>query len=257
MTPVAVGVVDVAAARIEFEVGITGGIAGAANANAAPKRKDARVEDVAFIRPFRLEARTEDEDFPQVTAGGVEPSAGRGGEGRDLGGAGFDQIGEIVDAIDGKYVTAIAGAGEQTSVPIEAESVDEIFVGGPQARRRTIGRDAINFGAAGSADSGRGKRRRGGSCGDGDVAAGWGRVLPRCDRDAHSRGRSSGVLLSRSGGVDIAVAVDGEGGNFFLGRAVENERFAIWSDAIDQPAAIGAGNQIPFGICLLYTSRCV
>ena len=91
------------------------------------------VEDIAFVRAFRLGAGTEDKNLPQVAAGGIESSAGRGSEGGDLRGAGLDQIGEIVDAVDGENVAAIAGAGEQASALIEAESVDEIFVRSPQA----------------------------------------------------------------------------------------------------------------------------
>ena len=193
--------------------------------------------------------------FPQVAAGSVETSARRGGKSGDLCGARLDQIGEIVDAVDGENVAAIAGAREQASVRIEAESVDEIFVGTPQARRGAVGRNAINLGAAGSAGTGSGKGRRhhgrGRSWGDGEIAAGCrcGGVLRwRCDHDAHLRRRGSGTLLSRGSGVNIAHAVDGERGNFFLGRAVENERVAIRRDAIDQTAAIGAGNQVSLGI---------
>ena len=62
------------------------------------------------------------------------------------------------------------------------------------------------------------------------------------------RHRRAGPLLSRSGGVDIARVVDSERCNFFFGRAVEHERFAIRRDAVDQPAAIGTGNQVSFGI---------
>src|ERR1019366_2963050 len=47
---------------------------------------------------------------------------------------------------------------------------------------------------------------------------------------------------------DIARAVDSERCNLFFGRAVENKRFAIRRDAIDQPAAIGTGNQVAFGL---------
>ena len=56
------------------------------------------------------------------------------------------------------------------------------------------------------------------------------------------------MLLARCSGVDIAFAVDGERGNFFPGRAVENERFAIRRDPVDQSAAIGTGNQVSLGI---------
>src|SRR4029077_18907570 len=59
---------------------------------------------------------------------------------------------------------------------------------------------------------------------------------------------ASGALLSGGGRVNVAGAVDGERGNFFLGRAVENERFAIRRNAIHKPAAIGAGNEISVGI---------
>src|ERR1019366_6218302 len=169
--------------------------------------------------------------------------------------ASLHEIGVIVSliAVDGESVAAIAGAGNEASVPIETESVDEIFVGSPQAGRCAIGRDAINLGAAASAGarSGKGRRdcRRGGSCGDGDIAAGCLRVLRWTgERDAHLRYRRAGPLLSRSGGVDIARAVDSERCNLFFGRAVENKRFAIRRDAIDQPAAIGTGNQVAFGI---------
>src|ERR1035438_9671941 len=89
-TPVAVGIVHVAAARIKLDVGIGTGIAGGADAGASPEGKDARVEDIAFVRAFRLGAGTEDKDFSEVAAGGVKSSAGRGGKGGDLCGARLD-----------------------------------------------------------------------------------------------------------------------------------------------------------------------
>src|SRR5258708_3047040 len=127
-TPVAVGIVDIAAARIKLDIRI----AGTADAGVSPERKDARVEDIAFVRAFRLGSGSENEDFSQVAAGGIESSAGRGGEGGDLRGAGFDQIGEIVNAVNGKNVAAIAGAGDEVAVVIEGQGVDKIFVRTPQ-----------------------------------------------------------------------------------------------------------------------------
>jgi len=106
-----------------------------------------------FRKCFRFGAGAEEKNFPEVAAGGVESSARRGGEGGDLSDAGFDQIGESSTPFDGENVTAIAGAGEEASVLIEAESVDEDLVGGPQARRGAIGRNAIDFGASGSANA--------------------------------------------------------------------------------------------------------
>ena len=91
------------------------------------------IEDIAFVAAFRFGAGAEDENFSQVAARGVEPSAGRGRESGDLSGARFNQIGEIVNAVDGKNMTPISGAGEEASVLIETESVDEIVVRSPQA----------------------------------------------------------------------------------------------------------------------------
>ena len=48
--------------------------------------------------------------------------------------------------------------------------------------------------------------------------------------------------------VDIAAAVDGEGGNFLLGGAVQHEALAGGRNAIDQAAAVRTGDQIPLGI---------
>ena len=56
------------------------------------------------------------------------------------------------------------------------------------------------------------------------------------------------MLLARSGRIDISRGVNGERGDFLLGRAVENKGFAIGRDAINQPAAVGSGNQVSLGI---------
>ena len=58
----------------------------------------------------------------------------------------------------------------------------------------------------------------------------------------------AGALFSGGGGVDIAGCIDGERGDFFLGGAVENEGFAGGRDAIDEAAAVGAGDEVAFGI---------
>jgi len=113
-TPVAVGIVNIAAAGVEIDVGI----AGAADADASPEGKDVRIEDIAFVRAFRLGSGPRTKIFPGCCWRRRVPP-GRGGEGGDLCGAGFDEIGEIVDAVDGKNVTAIAGAGDEASVLIE------------------------------------------------------------------------------------------------------------------------------------------
>src|ERR1019366_5195659 len=41
-----------------------------------------------------------------------------------------------------------------------------------------------------------------------------------------------------------AVPIDGESSDLLLGRAVQHEAFALRGDAIDQPAAVGPGDQV-------------
>src|ERR1700683_3036995 len=146
-TPVAIGVVDVAAARIELDIGIRTGIgtAAAAHADASPERKNVRVEYVTLIRTFGLQAGAENKNLPQVAARRVKSSARCGRESGDLRGARFDQIGEVIDAVDGENVSAIARAGKEASMLIEGESVNEIVVGRPQTRWRAVGCDAIDL----------------------------------------------------------------------------------------------------------------
>ena len=77
-TPVAVGIVDVAAARQQID------IAGAAKFRAAPTGKNLGIENIAFVRTFALRARTENKNLAEVTAGGIESAAGSLGETGDL-----------------------------------------------------------------------------------------------------------------------------------------------------------------------------
>ena len=56
------------------------------------------------------------------------------------------------------------------------------------------------------------------------------------------------MFFSDAGGVDVACFVDGQGGDFFFRRAVEDEAFSAGRDSIDQSAAVRTGNQIAFAI---------
>src|ERR1035438_7067967 len=123
--PVAVRIVHVAAARVEFDV------AGSAHATAPPARKDVGIENVAFVGSFRLGTGTKHENLAQVAAGNVKTSAGCGGKCGDLAAARFYEVGEIIDTVDGKDVAAIAGSSEQGATLIEAKSVDQIVVRTP------------------------------------------------------------------------------------------------------------------------------
>ena len=91
-----------------------------------------RVEDIAFVSALRLGTGSKQKNLAQVAPRGVEPSAGSSSEGGDLRGAGLHQIGEVVNAVDGKNVTAVAGSCDEAPALIEPESVDEIFVRSPQ-----------------------------------------------------------------------------------------------------------------------------
>ena len=56
------------------------------------------------------------------------------------------------------------------------------------------------------------------------------------------------MLFAHARSVDVSGGVERQGGDFFLGRAVENEGFAIGRNAVHQAAAVRAGNQVALGI---------
>src|SRR5215469_18962775 len=90
-------------------------------------------------------------------------------------------------------------------------------------------------------------RARGGWNRTGGILAGGGRGRNRRNRHQHRRRRRRsrpGSLFPDSGGVNVALSIESEGGDFFLGSAVENEPLSGGRDAVHQSAAIGAGNQI-------------
>ena len=142
-TPVAVGIVHVAAAGKEFD------IAGAAKFGASPAGKNVGIKDIALVSAFGFGGRAPAETFAQVAGRGVQAAVRSVGESRDLGCAGFEQVGEFVFAADGKNVSAVSGAGQQTATLIKGEGIDDVFVRTPQAAGRAVGGDAINLRAAG------------------------------------------------------------------------------------------------------------
>ena len=156
LAPVAIGVVHIAAARIEFD------IAHATQAAAPPLRKSMRVEHIAFVRAFCFRTRAQLKDFPQIAARSIQTAAGCNGKCRDLRSARLYKIGEIIHAVDGENVAAIAGSRQQPPALIKPQSVDQIFSRAPQMFGSAIRRNAVNFRATGGA-SARGRKRSGGS----------------------------------------------------------------------------------------------
>ena len=137
--PVAVGIIDVAAAGVKIH------IANAAKFDASPARENLGVEDIALVGALGLRPGTEHKDLSQIAGGGVYTTAGRFGEGSHLRSRRFQQIGKIIQAGDSKNVAAISRAGQQASLRIEGEGVDDIFVRCPQPGGRTVGGYAINI----------------------------------------------------------------------------------------------------------------
>src|SRR5262249_53239458 len=107
--PIAVGIVDIAAARKDLI------IPHPAHVGASPLREDARIEDVALEYALLLRCGADDEDLPQVAGRGVERAAWSGSKGGDLRRAGLEQVAVVAAAIDRDLVNAslVATAGEQ------------------------------------------------------------------------------------------------------------------------------------------------
>jgi len=56
------------------------------------------------------------------------------------------------------------------------------------------------------------------------------------------------MFFAGSSGVDVSHLVDSQRGNFFFGRAVENEAFSSRRNSVDQAASVRTGDQIASGI---------
>jgi hypothetical protein len=88
--PVAVGIINVAAASVEVDS------ACAAKFGSSPTRENLGVENVAFVSAFGAWSGAQEEDFPQITGGGVHSPAGGFGESGDLGSRRFQKIRKII-----------------------------------------------------------------------------------------------------------------------------------------------------------------
>ena len=228
--PVAVGVVDVAAAREKVDA------AGTAKVGASPLGEDVRVEDIAFEGAFAAGGGSQVKDFAEITGGNVEAAIGGAGERGDLVGTGIEQVGEGAIGGDGKKTSAIAGARDEASTGIKGEGVNNVGGGVPDAARRTIGSKAVDFRARRwRRESARERPRRQAS-----LVAAAGNDSPR--RWLAACGAAAFFADTR--GIDVALLIDGERGDFFFRRAVEDEAFALRRDAVDEAAAVGSGDEV-------------
>ena len=151
-TPVAIGIVDVAAARQQFNV------ARAAELSPSPTGKNFGIEHVALIAAFALRARSQQKNLSQVAGGCVKSATGTLGKTGYLRCRRFQQIGKLVLPVNGENMSAVSGSREQFVVRIECQRIDDIFMRSPDARRGTIPGNAVDVGAAVRTAAGKGKR---------------------------------------------------------------------------------------------------
>ena len=83
---------------------------------------------------------------------------------------------------------------------------------------------------------------------DGAVGAATGRRWSGHDDayagDGCADGWGSSPLFADASSIDVPSPIDGQGGDLLLGRAVQNEAIALRRDAIDEAAAVGAGEEV-------------
>ena len=144
-TPVAVGIVDVAAARQQVH------IAGTAKLGPSPARENLGIKNIALIRAFALRTRAQEKNLSQVAAGGIEAAAGSLGKTSDLRGRGLQQVGKFILPVDGENMSAVSGAGEQFVMRIEREGINDILPRSPDTRWGTVGGNAVHIGTAAGA----------------------------------------------------------------------------------------------------------
>ena len=88
-TPVAVRVVDIAAACQEFKIAL------AAHFHASPLREQTRIKNITLVVSFAVKRGAENKNFAQVARGGIQRAIHSVSHRSDLIGAGFHQVGVI------------------------------------------------------------------------------------------------------------------------------------------------------------------
>src|SRR5579862_3734918 len=142
LTPVSVGVIDVSSTREKVDVARTSKL------GPAPAGKNVGIKDIALIATFRDSFCAQPEHFSQVAGGNVQTSRRSRAESCDLAGCGLEQVGITISVVDREDVTPIPSPCQQASIFIKGERVNQIFMGTPDARRRSIGSNAVDFRAS-------------------------------------------------------------------------------------------------------------
>ena len=137
--PVAVGIINVAAAGKDFIV------SPAPHFRASPAGEDVRILHVALKGPFACGSAAHQEDLAQIAAGAIEASVGSFAEGRNLVGAGLEQVHKCAVGLDGINASLVSGTGDQVSGRIKCQGIDNVFAGRPQLAGRTVGGDQVNI----------------------------------------------------------------------------------------------------------------
>ena len=123
-TPVAIGIIHVAAAGRKFEVAAPAGLC------ASPAGKDVRVFHIALERAFGFRTVAHQENLSQVAAGTIK-TVGGFAEGCDLVSAGLEQVGEGTVFLDGEDPAFVASPGDQVTRGIESQGVNDVLTRRP------------------------------------------------------------------------------------------------------------------------------
>ena len=147
-------------------------------------------------------------------------------------------VGVVAVLLNAEDVSAIAADGEQ-AVGLRGECVDDVVFAGPDFARGLVFGEGVDLSAFGRGGAGVcGLQRTGLDDGEGDGA----NALHR------KRGQRIVAFVADAGGEDGAVGGDGDGGDLAARGFEEHVAFALRADAIDEAGAVGAGDQIAFGV---------
>src|SRR5437588_1965496 len=126
LTPVAVRIVNVAAASEQFDTALT------AKFRASPLREDVRVEDIAFVRAVGIGRTAQQKYLSQVASCGVKTAVSCSESGHLIGFC-LGQFGVNSTAGDFEDLPLVSSPGEQATLLDERERIDQIFARGPKA----------------------------------------------------------------------------------------------------------------------------
>src|SRR6202043_1140279 len=111
---------------------------------ASPLREKLRVKGAGFVSAFRFVFGTYGKRFSWIGGTEEELAARAAGYSGDLRRARFGELRENAAAIDGQQRAIVAGAGEQATIGIKRERVNDILAGIPEFFGSAFGREPID-----------------------------------------------------------------------------------------------------------------